>query len=523
MFARNLLQAGDYVTVVPLGLPITLQYSTTGAIEKVYTGHNANDWEDVTDEILTDMLVAKQVPNHVPTSGGVCYVRALAYSSELQFGTGKLPECVMQKYLNAYKKNPNRFTVYAGDVQSPDTAFNGAPVPTRQWLTVNQFKLLPGYVVSSDIDEEKFETMVKKNFQFRYPLIPSYILFRKNGLITYPSTGMSMFSVSRVERYTDQCGNILSHVYESGSDSIHDVSYPQIVHFDIQKNSHVVCNSDGNFIYVQNSERADKLNRKIVCADCGKQLIVPAANVRNFRCDDPQCNSVLYPRVVQMLNTFHLPLMSFERYREVVDEIGPVFLILDVFDIEEYKDLVVTATISDIVRAVVPKEILPGMNQINELCDGCNNSDEVLTYYFQHPDAILSDLGLDTHAYSKFVKWLKNPENCTDCVEIFKVSNINMVSAKPHVNGVPIFRDKKIFITGTFSHGRTDDIISILEGYSATVITKFDQSADCIVIGDVPENINGHAVSTAKMLNIPILEEHSFFTMYGIDDDLRKQ
>ena len=29
--------------------------------------------------------------------------------------------------------------------------------------------------------------------------------------------------------------------------------------------------------------------------------------------------------------------------------------------------------------------------------------------------------------------------------------------------------------------------------------------------------------SDGKIDDIPILEEHSFFTMYGIDDDLRKQ
>ena len=32
MFTRNLLEAGEYVTVVPLGLPITIQYKDSGRL-----------------------------------------------------------------------------------------------------------------------------------------------------------------------------------------------------------------------------------------------------------------------------------------------------------------------------------------------------------------------------------------------------------------------------------------------------------------------------------------------------------
>ena len=69
---------------------------------------------------------------------------------------------------------------------------------------------------------------------------------------------------------------------------------------------------------------------------------------------------------------------------------------------------------------------------------------------------------------------------------------------------------------------KLDDIAGILEGYSAEVIQKFDQSADCVVVGDIPENVNGHAISQAKLLQIPVMQETSFFAMYGIDNDLFK-
>ena len=94
MFARN-LQAGEFVTLVPLGLPITIQYSERGSVDKLYTGHDESQWNDVTDPVLTTLLINKQIPNHVSTNGKVCYVRAVMYSSELQFSRGILPKCTM--------------------------------------------------------------------------------------------------------------------------------------------------------------------------------------------------------------------------------------------------------------------------------------------------------------------------------------------------------------------------------------------------------------------------------------------
>lgn len=519
MFARN-LQAGEYVTLVPLGLPITIQYSERGPVDKVYTGHEENQWKDVTNPVLTKMLINKQIPNHANTNGRVCYVRAVMYSSELQFGRGILPNCVMDKYLEAYMDDPNRFSVYAGDMHGIDDSVNMTTVATQQWLVMNQFETLPGFVVPTELDESKFETIAKRNFPFRFPLITSYIVFHRDSSVTYPKTGLTMFQVDCVECRVDTSGNIFGDVKEAGSDTIHTVPYPQVVHNDIQKNSTVVCNSEGNFIYVQNEIRASKLPRKITCSSCGKQLIVPSANVRSFKCEDPQCNSVLYPRVVQMLNTLGLPMMSFDRYKEVTKEIGNIFGVLDVLDLDEYKDIEVEVTLEDVARAMIPKDILPGSQQIKELCIGCSNSEEAYIYYMSHPEALISDLGLDKNAYSRLIEWLKFMENCSDCVELLNMKNIKLIKTKKTVDGSPIFRDKRIYITGTFTHGTVDDIISILEGYSATVFTKFDQSVDCVVIGDIPENVNGHAINEAKSLNIPIIEETSFFNMYRIDSDI---
>ena len=519
MFARN-LQAGEYVTLVPLGLPITIQYGERGAVERVYTGHGENQLEDVTDIFLTKMLVNKQIPNHANTSGKVCYVTGVMYSSELQFGRGILPNCVMKKYADAYVNDPNRFSVYAGDMQSVGDSIHGTSVAIHQWLVMNGFEVLPGFVVPMEMDSQKFESMAKRNFPFRYPLISSFIVFHKDGTVTYPTTGLTMFQAESVKMCTDMYGNIFGDIKDKASDTNYHRPYTQITHYDIQKNSYIVCDYAGNIIYVQNDLHADKLPRKITCPSCGKQLIVPSANVIAFKCDDPQCNSVLYPRVSQMLSTFELPLMTYDRYKEVTAEIGNIFGVLDVFDLEEYKDCKIEATLEDVARAIIPRDILPGAQQIKDLCTGCANSVEAFTYYMNHADAIISDLGLPKNAFTRLVEWLDVNENCSDCVEIFNMPNITVIKAKKFVDGSPIFRDKKIYITGTFFHGTLDDITSILEGYSATVFDKFDQSVDCVLVGDVPENVNGHAINEAKKLEIPVMDESTFFATYRIDSDI---
>ena len=55
MFVRNLLQAGDHVTIVPAGVRITLQYDTNGRVEKVYTRFNENE-RILHSELLVPLL-----------------------------------------------------------------------------------------------------------------------------------------------------------------------------------------------------------------------------------------------------------------------------------------------------------------------------------------------------------------------------------------------------------------------------------------------------------------------------------
>ena len=89
-------------------------------------------------------------------------------------------------------------------------------------------------------------------------------------------------------------------------------------------------------------------------------------------------------------------------------------------------------------------------------------------------------------------------------------------------DGAPIFRNKTIYITGTFKHGNTADIKAILESYSATVVTDFDNYIQCVLVGDIKDGINGTAILAARELNLPMFTESEFFAKYEIDEDLEK-
>ena len=89
-------------------------------------------------------------------------------------------------------------------------------------------------------------------------------------------------------------------------------------------------------------------------------------------------------------------------------------------------------------------------------------------------------------------------------------------------DGAPIFRGKRIFITGSFKHGSMEEISSILNSYSAEVTFDYEGKIDLVLVGDISEGVNGVAVKNAVSLRVPIMKESDFFKRYEIDDDIQQ-
>ena len=77
-------------------------------------------------------------------------------------------------------------------------------------------------------------------------------------------------------------------------------------------------------------------------------------------------------------------------------------------------------------------------------------------------------------------------------------------------------------VTGDFAHGSKEDVANILRSYSATVTFHYDDTVQCVLVGDSKSNIDGQAIRQARWDHVPVMDEADFFAQYEIDDDLIK-
>ena len=516
MFVRNLLQAGDHVTIVPAGIRITLQYSERGSLESVYVGHPDN--QVLHEELLTPLIASLEVPTHLPITRGTSYVYGCLYTGDIFKVEGKLTNTVEAHYVSQYLQNPDKFHFFAGHMQSYAVGMN-TPIAIQRWLKTMNFNVLPSYLVPANLNEDNFSVMLNlDSYPFRYPRIMSYILFR-NGKFEFVPTNVRQMVVKEVKKYTSYDGYILADVVS------HDVgfittTYADVVNYNIHKGSVILVNDDNVIIDCYNDPSIKKHHdRKLVCEYCGKLISVPEKSKR-FTCSDSHCVSVIYNRVNAMLTNLGFDKISVERLHECAEATGNIVSLPDILDLDEYKDLKITVDAPKILRAVVPTSVIPRFSDWTVFCNKCNNSVDSILYYLKNPDKLMLDLELDGAVYRRLYDWLLVPENLFDVVGMIEHPNITVVSTGKKFEGAPIFRGKSIYVTGTFKHGSYEDIRAILASYSAEVYDRFNTAVDCVIVGSMHEGVSGKSVQKAKMMNIPIFEEDEFFQRYDIDTDI---
>lgn len=512
MLVRNFLHAGEFVSPIPEGLPITVQYSDKGTLQKIWQG-----CEDLSID-LTDDLLKLSIDNHilpvkVHANGGTIYVKGVLYSDTRYGSTGYLPECIEDEIIQRYQATPCDFKFYAGDVDNKSNVQNGA-VNVRRWLTFEQFDILPGHVVPADVSDESFKDMVSRNCPFNYEHITGYYVFRSNRSVEVVWLNKRIDLIEDVKRYTDKFGNIRAHV-QFADDSL-EVSYVDVCDYGLKDDIYVLTDDEGHILDSYNLDgSAHEVSRNIVCNSCGKKLVVPI-NGHTFKCSDSSCNSVLYPRVTHLLKTLGLEIISYDDYYYYSNSCGIAFTPIDILDSTHYAETVIEVSLPTAVSAMIPKNVLPKYEQIEYLVDQCNNSKETLIYYLSHPSRMYQDLDLPKNQYQRFITWIDVPENLSDVLSIFDADQVKIVSSNKVFDNPPIFRGKSIYPTGTFTYGNNSELKSFLESYGASILDCFDDSVDLVLIGDIQENINGHAVTRARGLGIPTITETDFFQQYRL-------
>ena len=513
MFVRNFLTTGDHVMFVPVGMLITLQYDENGLLEKVFQGFERE--VDVSDKLLVDFLENQKVPRKLAIKNGTTFIKGAICIHDNVVGSGKLPESCYDSILQSCIEDPDNYDVYVCDVESMAAKFQGG-LMVSQWLIGAGFSVMPSMVIPTQFTEQDMiKMLVRQNPPFNYPMISGYLIHNATSS-KYYSLDFSLVHVEDLSTYLEITGQMKAKISLDTAPGVIQTDYSDVIKNNIHRGDVLLLDEDDEILHCFTSSDT-KVPEVVTCPVCGKKYRVTGDRTI---CEDTHCNSRLYPSVTQLLSTLHLPTISKDRYDEVVKNVGRIFSSVDILDEPEFEDAKVSATISTIMRAIIPNDVVSAneSNIFTQFADRCNNVIKTVEYYLDHVDKINKDLHLQLP--TKLFVWLNDNENKADLVSLFHIKQITVTNQSCKFEGDPIFRGKKIYITGDFIHGDSAEIKSILSSYSAEVTTSYSDDVDCVVIGDAQSNVNGKHVSNARKAHKGVFTESEFFSHYEIDKDL---
>ena len=517
LITKTFCNAGSLVYIVPTGLLVTLHYDAHGMLNKVYQGFE--DKTDLGEDFLKAVVRQGLVPNNIKLHGGTTDIWGVFYSNEIMNPNGVLPDCEFDRIAKDIISGSPKYRFYAGNVESG--AMQITPSSMQGWTKMVGFDSLPCWAVPVNATDNMLGSYMtgNTNIHFEYPLISGFIVFEGQDKGRFHSCSLKTFKVTDTPFTLIDYDGYIKYGLTYGEEHL-VIDYPVAVKYNIQQNSQVVV--DGNNVIWSNTASEDSPNRlsnRITCSTCHKLLDVPEAGM--MTCSDDFCISRLYPRISRFCNVLGLEPLATDEFDKLVSS-GDITILPDILLLPQYKDLKITKPLSEVIFATISGEV--GMNKewLIKLCNKCNNSYPTVKYYFEGPLRIRTELDMDIPR--RFLKWLSEPRNLVELETIINSEQIQLANDGKitKFDGAPVLRDKRVMITGTFMHGSTEDIIAILQSYSATVVTEMDKHVSCVVVGDIKENISGLAIQAARELDIPMFDESQFFARYSIDEDLEK-
>lgn len=523
MYLKNTFKPGQFVTLVPVGLQLTLQYGEKGILEKVYTGYD-DSRVDVTDSLFQILFQTKVVPTSVPLKGGTVWVNGVL-TGQVQFNSeGYCNDIASSHIFKDFQVYPNKFKFLAGNVSS--TAANFAEVSTvRRWLKLALFELLPGFLCPAITDKDSIMNAAKfqiKNSRLNIilPMISSYMIFSGNG-VQYVDTKIKQYCISNVSTYTDEYGRVLADISSDTSNWNMTIPYSTLTNYSIKHKVYVVLDAQNDIIYsFTTSGQLKPYDKVFRCKWCGKISNVPPYGDETV-CSDIHCPSRCYKDLEHFCSVLSLPCFSFDKYRELCEN-KEIFWVPDIFTLPEYKSTHLKVDLNKLLDAIVPVLSVPDRSSITAFANNCTNSTQTCQYYINNPDKICIDFDLDKNKMYKFISWISDNTNAKMVETLMFSDNFEITGGSRKFDGAPIFRNNTIMITGDFIHGSLEDIKSLLQSYAATVKFELDDDVQCVVTGATKSNINGVAIRKARYNHIPVIDEMDFFTNYDIDTDIKQ-
>lgn len=515
MTMRNLLNSGDFVMLIPIGVHITLQYNTSGNLEKIYTGYDSTRI-DRTEDMMGLFLENNIVPVKMHITRGTSWVRGVLYTGQLCLSQGVIPDVVEAELISKFIKSPNKFNFFAGTIESTSTVFRGMTA-IRQGLAMSKFKILPGWFVPFGVSEKTINDWLNSPQYTFMPIVTDLIIYHKDN-INIISTKLTQLVVNEITKYTDYNGYVKAKISIKNSSQVMHINYSDIVRFNIHNGSIIVLDVEKQIIFSKNITKSKKYSNIITCAHCGRHYEIPENGT--VLCPDIHCSSRLLQNIIQFIDVLKLPKYDDEIIFNWI-KTNKVTCIPDLLLIDEYKSIEIKISITDLLRALVPISLIPHEDVFMSFVIACSNNERTFKYYIHNPNHIVSDLGFSHVDLNKLIAWLSDGYNVSDLNTLLESSQISFLSIKKKFEGAPIFRNKTIYITGNFVRGTIGEIAAILQSYSATVTTQFTNTVDCVLTGGTQENIDGKSIRAANILNKPIISEDIFFKQYDIDTDLR--
>lgn len=520
LVTKTFCRAGSLVYIVPTGLLVTLHYNVHGTLDSITKGFDGT--EELGEEFIQAVAKKCIIPYTISLKGGNTTIWGVIYSAEFTNPRANLPMGEYDRIISDILKGKSTYKFYVGNVNSGAASLVN-PTTMNSWAKMNHFEPLPTWIVPTDASDSVLRTFIdsSRNIPFTFPLISGFIIYQDGNDPFFRYTHLTTAKVVRTHSYTNDNGFIMYDVVCSADESIPPVTmhYSDAVSFNVQKGSQIVL--DGDTVVWCNTQRSSshRLERRIACKSCGKLLDVGMSGPMS--CTDPHCTSLLYPKVANFCRVLGLDCIAKSTFDKYVKS-GDLSILPDLLLLPSYKKVTITNPLWEILYAVMVSDVGIDSQWLIRLCSLCNNNYQTVKYYLDNPVQMYTELDLTPP--KRLLGWLDDTRNLVELDTIINSDQVDMSQSGRIIkfDGPPIFRDKTIYITGTFLHGSAEDIIAIFSSYGATVVTDFDEFVQCVVVGDTKESINGGAIQSARAFKIPVFDESEFFAKYDIDSDLEK-
>ena len=514
MYVQEYFKPGDYVSLIPIGLPVTLQYNISGNLEKVYIGYDKNR-RDVTETFCQVLLERRYVPVKISITKGTTWVYGILYTADVPTKvSGHLPECAVSALETKFISNPEQFRFFAGNIECTSLRFMGSS-HTTQYLHLCKFNVLPGWIVPPVMNKSVFDKWINATNYTFCQIVTDYIIFSKEKT-EIKSTHISQHVIKTFKPYVDDNGYYrFAATYED--DSIKYMPYSEAAKYGLCNEMTVYIDHKSNIFSA--AGYATEYSDTIKCPFCGKLYPANMTFGEETICPDTHCTSRLVSPIQRFLAVMGMPAMALGDIKKALKQ-GELTCIPDIFIIEPYSSMTINATIGKILQAMISVSYIKTPDIYSLFTTACSNDIKTIKYYINNPDTITTDLKINHPDINKLIAWLSDNCNASDLTTIIDSEQINIQQSDKFFDGAPIFRNKLIYITGDFIHGTVAEISAILQSYSARVTTVYTDTVDCVLIGGTNEGVNGKNIVSAKNMGIPVIMEQDFFSQYDIDTDL---